>query len=241
MTVPGSCTTAGANTDVNGQCTITFTSPTGGTVTGHATSTLSVAGSAPFTVQTDAVPPNSGDAVKVFQDAKIAITPNGTNRVGDPHTFTATVMVDLGNGQGFVLAPDGTPVTFTSLDSNGATSTPNPPAPCTTTGGSCTTTITSPTTGQTVVSAHVTFTTPEEVTLTFNEDVRQVPDGVRVYDADGHELASTARTRDEDLLVTIEDEYGMAFTVPSAYVSPRGYTATVDSDGWVRSLEDSDA
>jgi copper transport protein len=47
---------------------------------------------------------------------------------------------------------------------------------------------------------------PEEVALTFNEVVRQVPDGVRVYDAEGHELASTARTRDEDLLVTIKDE-----------------------------------
>src|SRR6202008_3672187 len=40
----GSCTTAGANTDANGQCTITFSSPTGGKVTGHATSTLSVGG-----------------------------------------------------------------------------------------------------------------------------------------------------------------------------------------------------
>ena len=53
-----------------------------GTVTGHATATLSVAGSAPFTVQTDAVPPNSGDAVKVFQDANIQITPNGSSVVG---------------------------------------------------------------------------------------------------------------------------------------------------------------
>ena len=42
--------------------------------------------------------------------------------------------------------------------------------------------------------------------LTFNEDVRQVPDGVRVFDAEGDELATTATTRDEDLLVTIEDE-----------------------------------
>src|SRR5262249_35851782 len=61
----GSCTTAGANTDANGQCTITFTSSTTGTVTGHAASTLSDLGTpAPFTVQTDGVAPNSGDAVK---------------------------------------------------------------------------------------------------------------------------------------------------------------------------------
>ena len=55
----GTCTNAGANTDAAGQCTITFTSPTAGKVTGHATSTLSVNGSAPFTVETDGVAPNS--------------------------------------------------------------------------------------------------------------------------------------------------------------------------------------
>src|SRR5205807_3144705 len=44
-------------TDGAGTFPVTFTSSTGGTVTGHATSTLSVAGSAPFTVSTDAVPP----------------------------------------------------------------------------------------------------------------------------------------------------------------------------------------
>ena len=37
---PARCTTAGANTDANGQCTITFSSPSAGTVTGHATATL---------------------------------------------------------------------------------------------------------------------------------------------------------------------------------------------------------
>src|SRR5262249_42736332 len=38
----GSCTTSGPNTDANGQCTITFTSPSAGKVTGHASATLSV-------------------------------------------------------------------------------------------------------------------------------------------------------------------------------------------------------
>ena len=56
---------------------------------------------------------NSGDATKVFQDANIQITPNGTNRVGDSHTFTAHVNADLGDGGGFVNAPDGTVITFT--------------------------------------------------------------------------------------------------------------------------------
>src|SRR5205823_3888541 len=54
------------STNAAGQFQVTFTSNTAGTVTGHASSTLSVAGSAAFTVQTDGIAPNSGDAVKTF-------------------------------------------------------------------------------------------------------------------------------------------------------------------------------
>ena len=57
-------------TDASGQCTVTFTSATAGTVTGHASSMLSVGG-IDFTVQTDGTSPNSGDAVKTFVNAKI--------------------------------------------------------------------------------------------------------------------------------------------------------------------------
>ncbi len=164
----GTCTAAGPNTDAAGHCTITFTSLTTGTVTGHATATVTVAGSTPFTIQTSGFAPNSGDATKVFQDANIQITPNGTNRVGANHTFTAHVNVDMGGGAGFQNAPDGTVITFTTVEANGATSTPNPPTQCSTSGGtgSCTTTITSPTTGTSTVTAHTTFTTPGGVTLT---------------------------------------------------------------------------
>ncbi len=103
---------------------------------------------------------NSGPAVKEWVDANIQITPNGTNRVGASHTFTGHVNVNDGLGGGFVSAPDGTVITFTTVDANGATSTPNPPPQCTTSGGtgSCTTTITSPTTGTSTVSAHTTVT-----------------------------------------------------------------------------------
>jgi hypothetical protein len=45
------CDNAGANTNASGQCTIVFTSATPGKVTGHASSTLSVGGSANFTVE----------------------------------------------------------------------------------------------------------------------------------------------------------------------------------------------
>ena len=54
--------------------------------------------------QTDGVAPNSGDAVKTFVNARITITPNATNEVGQPHTFTVTLEKDTGNGAGFVPA-----------------------------------------------------------------------------------------------------------------------------------------
>src|SRR5262249_25595601 len=63
----GTCTGSGGNTDASGQCTITFTSPSTGMVTGHAAATLTIAG-AGVTVQTDGVAPSSGDAVKTFVD-----------------------------------------------------------------------------------------------------------------------------------------------------------------------------
>jgi hypothetical protein len=124
----GTCLDAGPNTDANGQCTITFVSNTTGTVTGHGTSTLSVAGSAPFTVQTDGVLLDSGDATKTFVNAMISIAPDATNEVGHPHTFTVTLQKDDGTGTFVPAAGEHVDVTLT--DSNGAShSTPT---------GSCT-------------------------------------------------------------------------------------------------------
>jgi hypothetical protein len=99
-------------------------------------------------------------------DARISITPNGTNVVGDPHEFTAKVEVN--SGTGFVNAPAGTQVTFT-IDSGPGS--PNPPTSCMTVGatGSCTTTITSLVPGTTVVSAHTTVSV-SGVSLTRHTD-----------------------------------------------------------------------
>jgi copper transport protein len=47
---------------------------------------------------------------------------------------------------------------------------------------------------------------PEEILLTFNEPVLSVPDGVTVFDAAGDGVASSAATRDSDLVVTLDDE-----------------------------------
>ena len=50
----------------------------------------------------------------MFVDAYIEINPpTDTDPVNDNHAFTATVHVNDGLGGGYVLAPNGTSVTFT--------------------------------------------------------------------------------------------------------------------------------
>src|SRR6185436_19024801 len=85
---------------------IVFVSPSAGQVTGNASVTMTITtatGSAtvtrdtnPATANIGAGPGGSGPAVKTFVDANITITPNATNEVGQPHTFTVTVMQDDG-------------------------------------------------------------------------------------------------------------------------------------------------
>jgi hypothetical protein len=147
------CATTG--TDSNGECTVSFTSNTAGVITGHAAATVTIDGT-DFPVQTDGQGGNTGDATKRFVDANIQISPNGVNRVGATHTFTAHVNVNDGLGGGFVNAPDGTAISFTIDSGPGSFTSPNP---CTTSGGtgSCTITLSSAVTGVTTVSAHSTL------------------------------------------------------------------------------------
>ena len=78
-------------------------------------------GSAPFTVATDGVAPNSGDAVKTFVDANIQIAPLlDVNPVSTNHTLTGHVNVNAGAGAGFVSAPAGTVISFALVNSGGA-------------------------------------------------------------------------------------------------------------------------
>jgi copper transport protein len=51
-------------------------------------------------------------------------------------------------------------------------------------------------------------TAPERVTFTFDESVIGVPAGVRVFDATGDEVASTAKVRDAQLLVDLDEDPG---------------------------------
>jgi hypothetical protein len=150
----GSCTTSGANTDVNGQCTITFSSSSAGTVTGHATSTLNVNGTS-VTVQTDGQGGNSKDAVKTYVDAKISILPpNATNAIGTPHTFTVSVQADNGSGTGF--QPVNGAVVTGSIAAGGVGTLS--PATCTTDAtGTCNLVDTSTKAGKDTVSATTTI------------------------------------------------------------------------------------
>jgi uncharacterized repeat protein (TIGR01451 family) len=90
-------------------------------------------------------------------DADIIIAPpTATNPVGATHTLTVTV--DENPGTGSVAAPDGTMPTLSLSNTGGATATITG-GTCATTGtvsGSCTFTISSPTTGLTQATASVT-------------------------------------------------------------------------------------
>jgi energy-coupling factor transporter ATP-binding protein EcfA2 len=140
------CTSA---TDEDGQCEVTFVSDTTGTVTGHAEVTVEIDGVSIFR-ETDGTGRNSSDAVKTYVDARIAIEPDATNEVGEPHTFTVTVEEDAGDG-GFVGA-DGESVTVSFTSTNGADSFTD--QTCSTdSSGQCSVTITSDNAGEVEASA----------------------------------------------------------------------------------------
>jgi hypothetical protein len=151
---------------VGGTCSVTFTSDTAGTVTGHASATVTFAGQS-FTVQTDGTGSNSGDAVKRFVDAKISIAPDDTNSVGESHTFTVSVQqndgltaAQGGDGvTGYAPAPNGTTPVVTLTDSGGAISniSSDTCASPGTVNGLCSVTFTSNTAGTVVGHATVTF------------------------------------------------------------------------------------
>src|SRR5262249_13988388 len=84
--VPSSNTCATPGTDAAGQCSVTFTSASAGTVTGHAAVTFMVGG-VTLTRATDNTHGSTGDATKRFVDANISIVPDRVNEVGQDHTF----------------------------------------------------------------------------------------------------------------------------------------------------------
>jgi hypothetical protein len=111
-------------TNAAGQFQVTFASPTAGLVVGNATASVVVGGQTlvrdtdPATAAVSG-PGGSGPATKRFVDAKVTITPDAVNEVGQPHTFTVTVLENAGDGAGFVPAA-GESVTVALANSNGA-------------------------------------------------------------------------------------------------------------------------
>jgi hypothetical protein len=165
-------TCASTGTNAQGKCTVTFTSQTAGTVTGHAAADVPLSASASKHVETDGQGSNSGDAVKRFVDSKISIGPDDVNKVGDPHTFTVTVLQDDGltaaqggdgvTGFGPAVDSAGRPVKpdVTLTDSGGAVnaiSSNTCPDPGADSHGECAVTFTSNTAGTVVGHAAVTF------------------------------------------------------------------------------------
>lgn len=102
----------------SGDNTVTINAPNAGQVVVHAETTFSVGGVS-LTRATNTGGLNSDDAEKVYVDAEISITPTAVNEVGDPHTFTVTVLEDDGLGGGFVPA-QGEDVDYVLTPANGA-------------------------------------------------------------------------------------------------------------------------
>src|SRR5262249_35705134 len=105
---------------------------------------------------------NSGPATKRWINARIQITPNATNVVGQPHTFTVLLQQDVGDGAGFVAFP-GQHVDFTLTNGGGANavldaaaSTCDDAGPNTSAAGTCTIVFTSNTAGTVTGNATAT-------------------------------------------------------------------------------------
>jgi uncharacterized repeat protein (TIGR01451 family) len=140
-----------------GPLTRTFTIPAGPLGYGSATARAAITGSI---LHDSEFVDDSADISKTSSativDANIQITPNGTNEVGDPHTFTVHVNTKVGT-TGYVNAANGTVVDLAiaggGVGSLSASS-------CTTSGGtgSCSVTDTSAVPGVDVVTASVDTT-----------------------------------------------------------------------------------
>ena len=88
-----SCLTTGGT----GSCSVQIVSATTGLTTVSASTNVNVGGVA-LARSTNGAGGNSGPATKLWVDARLTLTQNAVNEVGQPHTFTVTVERDLGSG-----------------------------------------------------------------------------------------------------------------------------------------------
>ena len=96
-------------TNASGNFSVVFSSATTGVVIGHGSADVTFARlpneqppATPLTVHRETGTVASPDAFKREVDVKISIAPTAVNEVGDPHTFTVTVMQDDGLPIGFL-------------------------------------------------------------------------------------------------------------------------------------------
>jgi hypothetical protein len=82
---------------------VTFTSPNGGQVTGHAAVDVEFAGLLDQVHrETDGTRHNSGDASVTFVDAQLTIAFDAVMDIGESHEMTVTILADYGGGQSFI-------------------------------------------------------------------------------------------------------------------------------------------
>jgi hypothetical protein len=149
----GALNPAAEITDAGGEAKTTLTSDEAGTSTVWAAANVTVRGVA-FTLVTDGeVGEFDGPVKKTWVDARISISPSGTNPVGTNHTFT--VHVEKNDSSGWVYA-ENVAVTGVIRSGPGSITSTNPD---TTDGnGEMTITITSSVPGTTTVDASGTVT-----------------------------------------------------------------------------------
>ena len=146
--------------DAAGQCTIIVNSDVPGTITAHATVSVNVGGTL-LVRQTNGLDGNSNDAVKTYVNATLDIEGDGTNDVGVDHRFTATLLADAGDGDGYQPVV-GETVTISKTDDLGAVSVPSGDQTCVTDGnGQCFVEFTSNSTGTTTGTASADVRVPD--------------------------------------------------------------------------------
>jgi hypothetical protein len=177
---PGEINAAGGADDFclvngnDGNCTVTGSSGTTGFMVVQACTDVTVQGvlfdnlcttSIPGTIDVDDCVPNttqdtntSQNALKCWINARIGITPNGTNPVDTNHVFTCKIQVEV-TPTTFVNVPAGTPCTVT-ITNAGSVGTLTGTNPCLTVNatGACAVTDSSPDAGVDEVQACTTFT-----------------------------------------------------------------------------------
>ncbi len=169
---PGASPVTCGPTNGSGECTVSINSTTPTVITANASVTTNVSVNIPDGLggyiatnisrqratgdAKNTAAGGSGAAQKTYVDLRISLSPlSDINKVGDPHTFTATVQQNTGSG--WASVPNGTTVSFSLLNNTaGATFTAG--TSCTTTSGQCTITINGANAGSVNLQATSTVT-----------------------------------------------------------------------------------